>query len=103
MMHRVLITGAGGGIGRSLRETLRGNYPVLRLSDRVPIAPARDKEELDQTDIADMGAVEKMVAAVDGIIHLGGSSRETTCLNILEDTIIGHHHLLEAAHRPGDK
>ena len=44
-MHRVLITGAGGGIGRSLRETLRGVYPVLRLSDRVPIAPARDGEE----------------------------------------------------------
>jgi uronate dehydrogenase len=40
-MHRVLITGAGGGIGSALRETLRGVYPVLRLSDRVPLAPAR--------------------------------------------------------------
>src|SRR5271156_3678591 len=60
-MHRVLITGAGGGIGRSLRETLRGVYPVLRLSDRVALAPARDGEEVDQTEIADMTAVERMV------------------------------------------
>ena len=75
-MHRVLITGAGGGIGRSLRETLRGVYPVLRLSDRVALAPARDGEEVDQTDIADMAAVEKMVAGVDGIIHLGSISGE---------------------------
>jgi uronate dehydrogenase len=60
-MQRVLITGAGGGIGRSLRETLRDVYPVLRLSDRVALEPARADEEIDRTEISDMAAVERMV------------------------------------------
>ena len=73
MMNRVLITGAGGGIGRSLRETLRGVYPVLRLSDRAPLAPAHPEEQgreevLDPIDIADMAAVEEMVAGVETIV-----------------------------------
>src|SRR3984893_4364291 len=102
-MHRVLITGAGGGIGRSLRETLRGIYPVLRVSDRVPLAPARDGEEVDQTDIADMAAVEKMVAGVDGIIHLGGISGENTWQKILEGNIVGLYNTFEAARRAGVK
>src|ERR1700730_2166437 len=103
MMHRVLITGAGGGIGRSLRETLRGVYPVLRVSDRVPLAPARDGEEINQTDIADMAAVEKMVAGVDGIIHLGGISGENTWEKILEGNIGGLYNPFEAARRAGVK
>src|SRR5207237_4662091 len=103
-MHRVLITGAGGGIGRSLRETLRGVYPVLRLSDRVPLAPARDGEEVvDQLDIADMAAVEKMVAGVDGIVHLGGISGENTWEKILEGNIVGLYNVFEAARRAGVK
>src|SRR3981189_3255841 len=103
MMHRVLITGAGGGIGRSLRETLRGIYPVLRLSDRVPLMPARDGEEVDRTDIADMAAVERMVAGVDGIVHLGGISGENSWEKILEGNIIGLYNVFEAARRAGAK
>ena len=100
-MHRVLITGAGGGIGSALRESLRGVYPVLRLSDRVPLAPARDGEEVDQTDIADMAQVERMVAGVDGIVHLGGISGENTWEKILEGNIIGLYNVFEAARRAG--
>src|SRR6185437_12232731 len=102
-MHRVLITGAGGGIGRSLRETLRGVYPLLRLSDRVPLAAARDGEEIDQTDIADMAQVERMVAGVDGIVHLGGISGENTWENILQSNIVGLYNVFDAARRAGVK
>src|ERR1700732_4616111 len=100
-MHRVLITGAGGGIGRGLRETLRGVYPVLRLSDRVPVALVHDGEEVDQTDIADMESVERMVAGCDGIIHLGGISGENSWEKILEGNIVGLYNVFEAARRAG--
>ena len=100
-MQRVLITGAGGGIGRSLRETLRGVYPVLRLSDRVALAPARDGEEIDRTEISDMAAVERMVEGVDGIIHLGGNSGENTWDMILQSNIVGVYNVFEAARRAG--
>jgi uronate dehydrogenase len=104
MMNRVLITGAGGGIGRSLRETLRGVYPVLRLSDRVALAPARDGEEvMDRLDIADMAAVETLVAGCDGIVHLGGISGENSWENILHGNIIGLYNVFEAARRAGVK
>jgi uronate dehydrogenase len=102
-MKRVLITGGGGGIGRSLRETLRGAYQVLRLSDRIALAPAREGEEVDRTELSDMAAVERMVAEVDGIIHLGGISGENEWPVILEGNIIGLYNIFEAGRRAGVK
>ncbi len=102
-MKRVLITGAAGGIGSALRETLRGASPVLRLSDRAPLAPARDGEEVDRADIADMAAVERIVAGCDGIVHLGGISGENDWPTILEGNIVGTYNVFEAARRAGVK
>jgi uronate dehydrogenase len=100
-MQRVLITGAAGGIGRALRETLRGVYPILLLSDRAALAPARDGEEINRTELSDFASVERMVKGVDGIIHLGGISGENDWPAILEGNIIGFYNLFEAARRAG--
>lgn len=100
-MQRVLVTGAGGTIGRHLREDLRGLYPNIRLADQVPLAAARDGEEVVQVDLADADACERMCAGVDGIVHLGGQSIEADWPTVLHSNIVGCFNLFEAARRQG--
>jgi uronate dehydrogenase len=50
-----------------------------------------------------MGAVERMVDGVDGIIHLGGISGENTWEKILKGNIVGLYNVFEAARRAGTK
>ncbi|MFM8989582.1 MAG: NAD(P)-dependent oxidoreductase, partial [Alphaproteobacteria bacterium] len=57
-MKRVLITGAAGGIGRSLRGLLRGAYPEIVLSDRVAPADLAPGERFVAADLADLAQVE---------------------------------------------
>ena len=102
-MQRVLITGAAGGIGRRLREDIRGLYPLVRLSDRVEMAPARDGEEVVVADLADMAACEAICQGVDGIVHLGGQSVEADWDMVLQANIVGCYNLYEAARRQGVK
>ena len=99
-MHRVLITGAAGGIGQRIRPLLRGVYPVVRLSDVVSIEPEAGEEFLP-ADLADMAAVERICEGVDGVIHLGASSVEDAWEPVLQNNIIGGYNLFEAARRQG--
>jgi len=99
-MDRVLITGAAGGIGRMIRPLLRGVYPVIRLSDIAEIDPEAG-EEFMPADLAEMTAVERICAGVDGVIHLGASSVEDRWEPILENNIVGCYNLFEAARRQG--
>lgn len=100
-MHRVLITGAAGAIGRHLREDLRGLYPVVRLADRTPVAPAREGEEAMEADLGDADACARMCEGVDGIIHLGGQSVEADWPTVLQANIVGCYNLFEAARLQG--
>ena len=98
-MQSVLVTGAAGGIGTRLRKLLKGVYPDIRWSDvKTPQDLAAD-ENFVAADLADMAAVEKIVAGVEGIVHLGGFSVEGPWETILNANIIGCYNLFEAAYR----
>jgi uronate dehydrogenase len=100
-MKRVLLTGAAGDIGGRLRQLLAPIYPKLRLSDIKAPADLRNDEEFVAAELGDLAEVEKAVAGVEGIIHLGGHSVEGSWETILNANIIGCRNLFEAARRQG--
>jgi uronate dehydrogenase len=95
-MQKILITGAAGDVGGRLTTLLKDSYR-LRLSDiKVPTGLAADADFVS-ADLADKAAVERAVAGVDGIVHLGGFSVEGPWDTILNSNIIGCYNLFEAA------
>ncbi|MEG0920693.1 MAG: NAD(P)-dependent oxidoreductase [Comamonas sp.] len=103
-VHRLLLTGAAGGLGKVLRGSLAIYADVLRLSDIAGMAPARDaSEEVVLCDLADKKAVDALVAGCDAIVHLGGVSVERPFEEVLGPNIEGIVYLYEAARRHGVK
>ena len=99
--ERLLLTGAAGGLGKALRERLKANCTVLRLSDRADFGVAAAGEEVVLADLADADAVDTMVKGVDAIVHLGGVSTEGPFAPILQANILGVFNLYEAARKQG--
>jgi len=101
--HTLLMTGAAGGLGQAMRERLKANCEVLRLSDVNPMAPAQAGEEVVQADLADADAVKALVAGCQAIVHFGGVSTEQPWGAILQANIVGLYNLYEAARKQGVK
>ena len=102
-MPRILMTGAAGGIGTSLRKLLPPIYPDLVLSDIKTPADLAPHEKFKAADLADLPEVEAICEGVDGILHFGGYSVEGSWDTILPANIIGCYNLFEAARRKGVK
>jgi uronate dehydrogenase len=102
--NRLLLTGAAGGLGKVLRQSLRPYASILRLSDITEMPPATGAhEEVRVCDLADKAAVHQLVEGVDAILHFGGVSVERSFEEILGANICGVFHIYEAARRHGVK
>ena len=99
--QRLLLTGAAGGLGKALRERLKANCSILRLSDRQDFGPAQVGEEVVLADLADADAVHAMMAGVNAVVHMGGISVEGPFGPILQSNILGVYNLYEAARKSG--
>ena len=100
---KILVTGAAGGVGTRLRQMLPTIYKDIRWSDITKPADLAPGAEFIAADLANMSEVEKIVAGVDGIVHLGGFSVEGPWETILQANIVGCYNLFEAAYRAGVK
>jgi uronate dehydrogenase len=98
---RLLLTGAGGGLGLMLRERIKPWADVIRLTDVKEIAPAGPAEEVVQCDLGDRQGVLDLLEGVDAVLHFGGVSVEDAFEAIMNANILGLHHLYEGVHKRG--
>jgi uronate dehydrogenase len=102
-MKRILITGAAGHIGRTLRAGLQGQYELLRLADIAPQVPAGPHEEIVSANITQPADLERIMQGIDCVVHLAGVPDESTWERVRDLNIDGCYNVFEAARRAGVK
>jgi len=100
---RILITGAGGNIGRVLRQQFRGEYGLLRLGDIREQAAAGSGEEVLELDVRDPASLDRAMAGIDCVLHFAGVPGQRAWPEILAVNIDGTFNVFEAARRQGVK
>jgi nucleoside-diphosphate-sugar epimerase len=95
----VLVTGASGRVGRAVTAALREKYSV-RVFDRVALA---GDPSAHVGDLADRAAVERAVAGVGTVVHLGAcpSMEADFMRDLLKPNVEGLWHMLDAARLAG--
>lgn len=102
LYNRLLLTGATGALGSSLRPRLAALCRVLRVADMVDPGPAAAHEEAIVAPLQNRDAVFAATEGVDAVVHFGGVMAERWPA-LLDANVIGLYNLYEAARIRGIK
>lgn len=98
---RILITGAGGRLGKELRCGIAHLADTIRLAARRPFDDLKPNEEQAIFDLADLDATIEATRDCDAIVHFGGASVESPWETILDANIRGSYNIYEGARKNG--
>jgi hypothetical protein len=85
---RLLLTGAGGNLGKELRPRLKSYCDVLRLSHRSDLGTSAPGEEIMLASLENKEQMMALMSGVDAVVHMGGVSTEQPWDPILASNIV---------------
>ncbi|CAN5804113.1 NAD(P)-dependent oxidoreductase [soil metagenome] len=100
---KILITGAAGRVGRTLRRSFGDNLGPLRLTDIVPVSQLAAHEEYFPADLTDPGQIAALCDGVDAVIHLAGTPNAKDWYTANRLNIEVTQRLFDAAYKAGIK
>ena len=101
-MTKVALSGAGGNVGRVLREGLpaRG-FDLRSAGGSRPLTPLFDGEDLMHGDLRDPAVVDRLLTGVDVLVHMAGTSLEKPLPEIIDNNLRALVEVYEGARRQG--
>src|ERR1700748_688122 len=99
-MTKVALSGASGNIGQVLRPALLGIGVALRSAGgRRALTPLAPEEDVCHGDLREASFVDRLLADVDVLIHMAGTSVERPLPEVIENNLVALNAIYEGARR----
>jgi uronate dehydrogenase len=100
MTIKVALSGAGGNVGRILRTELHKRGVNLRSAGGSrPLEPLHAGEDVMHGDLKDPAVVDRLLAGIDVLVHMAGTSVERPLPEIIQNNLVALHEVYEGARR----